>query len=539
MRPQVKNALLVTGGRHHPFETCAPILAEALKKGNVCEATIADTKALTRLAKYDLVIMYTCGTKLTPAQEKSLCEFVKGGGGLVGIHSANVIDEGNDGYLEMIGTKFITHGPITEITVNLVADHQITERVDSFKITDEFYLCQKRTRRFQVLADALWQGQKHPMAYVRPYGKGRVFYTGLGHDERAFNHLMFQRLIGKAVRWVTKQLEAKPTRAGIIGYGGAFSMGRHHAGQIRDAGMQVTAVCDLDPKRLEVAREELGEEVSLYDNLIDLANSEDVDLGIVITPHNVHCANVLELVTCGKHAIVEKPFCITAEEATRMIEAARANGVMLSTYHNRRWDADFITIKHIIDSGMIGEVFHIEAYAGGYGHPGYWWRSHKPISGGAIYDWGAHFMDWILNLMPGKVESVYGFFHKRVWHDVTNEDQTQAILRFQGGRYADLQQSSIAAAGKEKWRILGTKGALHSTWEAPIHVTSFVRGKPEHIDVPYLQPEPYAYYRNIAEHLLCGAPLAVTPESARRVIAVLEGAEMSSKCGMPVEVPHE
>jgi predicted dehydrogenase len=134
---------------------------------------------------------------------------------------------------------------------------------------------------------------------------------------------------------------------------------------------------------------------------------------------------------------------------------------------------------------------------------------------------------------------VYGFFHKRVWHDVTNEDQTHAILRFEGGRFAELQQSSIAAVGKDKWRILGTQGAVRATWDSPVHVTSYVRGKAEHIDVPHLSPEPNAYYRNIAEHLLCGAPLSVTPESARRVIAVLEGAEISSKQGMPVPVPHE
>lgn len=535
----VKKALLITGGRHHPFETCAPMLVDALRKANVCEAKIADAKALTRLDEYDLVIIYACPVQLTAAQEKNLCGFVRQGGGLIGVHSANVVDEGSEDYLEMIGSKLITHGPICEITVNITAEHDITRRVDSFRVTDEIYLCEKRTRRFEVLADALWQGERQPMAYVRSYGKGRVFYTALGHDERAIGHPMFQRMVAKAVRWVTKQAERKPVRCGIIGYGGAFNMGKHHADQIRAAGMQVTAVCDIDPARLEVARQEQGDDVALYDRVSDLASAEDVDLGVVITPHNVHCENTLELLTRSKHAVVEKPFCITADEATRMIDAARANGVMLSTYHNRRWDPDFITIRHIIESGLIGEVFHIEAYSGSYGHPGYWWRSHKPISGGAIYDWGAHFMDWILNIMPGKVESVYGFFHKRVWHDVTNEDQTQAILRFTGGRYAELQLSSIAAAGKEKWRILGTKGAIHSTWEPPIHVAQYVNGKLEHIDVPFLQPEPNAYYRNIAEHLMCDAPLAVTPESARRVIAVLEAAEISSKKGMPVEVPGE
>jgi scyllo-inositol 2-dehydrogenase (NADP+) len=535
----VKKALLVIGGTYHPFEACAEILSSHLRGQGIAEVAVtSDRKALTRLDKYDLVIMYTCAGKLTPAQEKRLCAFVEGGGGFVGIHAANVMSEENADYLEMIGSRFVTHPPITQFTVNVTRDHQVTRRIDSFRVVDEFYICEKRTKRYQVLATALWQGQEHPMVYVRSYGKGRVCYIAMGHDERTLGDPMFLRLVGKAVQWAANERESKPVRCGIVGYGGAFNMGRHHADLIRAAGMEVSAVCDIDQARLEVAREEQGEEVALYSSLVELAEADDVDLGVVITPHNVHAENVLELLNRGKHAIVEKPFCITAEEATRMIEAARANGVMLSTYHNRRWDADFITIKHIIESGMIGDIFHIEAATGGYRHPGYWWRSHKPISGGAIYDWGAHFMDWILNLMPGKIESVYGFYHKRVWHDVTNEDQCQAILRFEGGRMADFQISSIAAVGKDRWRILGTQGGLRSGHDV-IHVVSYVRGKEERIDMPYLSPEPNAFYRNIADHLMAGAALAVTPESARRVIAVLEHAEKSAACGVPVEVPYE
>jgi predicted dehydrogenase len=536
----VKKALILIGGVYHDFEANAEVMAGLLRENGVCESRItSDRKALTRLAGYDLVIIYASSDNMTPAQEKSLCEFVKGGGGLLGVHTATVFGVDNPAYMEMIGSRFINHGPITEFQVNLAGDHEITRRVDGFKVTDEFYVMEKKTRRYEVLATAMWQGKTHPMAYVRPYGKGRVCYIALGHDERAFRSPQFQKLVSQGARWVSRQAEKKPVRCGIVGYGGAFNMGKHHSDQIRAVGLEVTAVCDLNPERLEAAREDQPEGTALYQKLEDLAADPNVDLGVIITPHNVHAENALMLLNAGKHVIVEKPFCITTDEATAMIDAARAHGVMLSTYHNRRWDPDFVTIRQVIADGLIGEVFHIEAYAGGFSHPGYWWRSDKVISGGAIYDWGAHFMDWILNLMPGKIESVYGFYHKRVWHDVTNEDQCQAILRFEGGRYAELQQSSIAAAGKDKWRILGTQGAIHATWESPVHVASYVRGRPEHIDVPHLPGEWLAYYRNIADHLLTGAPLAVTPESARRVIAVLEHAEKSAKCGMPVAVPWE
>ena len=85
---------------------------------------------------------------------------------------------------------------------------------------------------------------------------------------------------------------------------------------------------------------------------------------------------------------------------------AHAKGLMLSLFHNRRWDGDYLTIRSLIEKGLIGEVFHIECGQAGYGHPGFWWRSDKAISGGVMHDWGAHFIDWILNLVPAKITRI-------------------------------------------------------------------------------------------------------------------------------------
>lgn len=111
---------------------------------------------------------------------------------------------------------------------------------------------------------------------------------------------------------------------------------------------------------------------------------------------------------------------------------------MLSVFHNRRWDGDYIIIKDIIEKGLIGEIFHIECFIGSFSHPRYWWRSDKKISGGIMHDWGAHFIDWILNLIPSKITGIYGDFQKRVWFSVSNEDHGQAIIRFENGTTADL-----------------------------------------------------------------------------------------------------
>lgn len=325
----------------------------------------------------------------------------------------------------------------------------------------------------------------------------------------------------------------REVRCGVIGYGGAFNMGKYHGDFIsKTSGLKLAAICDVDERRLEVAQKDYPG-IKTYSKIEKMLSDDVIDLGVAVVPHNVHSKVILSLIKAGKNAISEKPFAITIAECTKMIEAAKKKKVMLSVFHNRRWDGDFLRIKKIIDDGLLGEIFHIETYAGNYAHPKSWWRSEKSISGGLIYDWGAHFVDWILNLMPGKMETVYGIFHKRLWHDVTNENQCQAIIRFEGGRYAEFQTSAIAAIGKPKWRILGTKGALSvNHGEEDIKVVTFIHGSREELKVPFMQSSSWdSYYTNIADHLLTGEPLAVTAESARRVIAVFKLAEKSAKTG--------
>ena len=335
----------------------------------------------------------------------------------------------------------------------------------------------------------------------------------------------------------TRGHQAVTIRCGIIGYGGAFNMGKAHAGWMTAAGLEPVAVCELDSARAAAAKADFPA-IRTYSDVADMLREGGLDLVTIITPHNTHAPLALQCLAAGKHVITEKPFCLTVAEATAMIDAAKAKGVMLSTFHNRRWDGDYRAIRDIIDRGIIGEVFHVEANGGGWGHPGRWWRSDKRISGGAFYDWGAHFIDWVLGIVPGPMKNVTGFFHKLVWKDITNEDHTQAVIRFASGAYADVQISQIARAPKPRWRILGTKGGIVDEGGS-LKVYGDMDGLTGRAEVPYQKTNWQAYYDNIAAHLLKGEPLAVTPESARRVIAVIETAEKSAKSGVSEPVPYE
>jgi predicted dehydrogenase len=303
--------------------------------------------------------------------------------------------------------------------------------------------------------------------------------------------------------------------------------------------METVAVCDPDKARLKAAREELPG-VRTYTSLTSLLKDRGVDLCVIITPHNLHAKQAVACANAGKHVITEKPMCITVAEANRMIAAAKKNKVTLTVFHNRRHDGDFMAIRDVIKKGLIGDVFQVETGGGGYGHPGKWWRADKRISGGAFYDWGAHIVDWCLHLMPAKIESVTGVFQKRVWKDVTNEDHILALIRFANGGTAEIQMSHLAAAPRPRWRILGTKGALLDEGGGKsFKVIGFMDGVRATGEVAYYKDTWDEYYRNLGAHLLRGAPLEVTPESARRVIGVIEAAEKSWKSGKAEKVPFE
>ncbi|MGB9597297.1 MAG: Gfo/Idh/MocA family protein [Candidatus Poribacteria bacterium] len=329
-------------------------------------------------------------------------------------------------------------------------------------------------------------------------------------------------------------------RGAVIGYGAAFNMGKHHASQLKAVdGLDCIAICDTDQARTKAAKTDFPD-VKTYNNHKQMLEEEkELDLCVVVLPHYLHAPVAMDCLKAGKHVIIEKPMCITIAEATEMINTAREKNLMLTVFHNRRWDADFWTLKELVNSGVIGKIFHVEMWGGGYGHPGKWWRADKKISGGAFYDWGAHYLDWLLNIIPSKMVNVTGYFHQnRVWKDVTNEDHVEAVIRFEDGSVANVQMSQIAKIGKPRWRVLGEKGAIISEGDG-FKVLSVEPGFPaEQVVKFHGRPGP-SYYQNIAAHLLRGEELIVKPEEARRVIAVMDLAEKSSKSFQSEPVPYE
>ncbi|WP_274362192.1 Gfo/Idh/MocA family protein [Paenibacillus thermotolerans] len=329
-------------------------------------------------------------------------------------------------------------------------------------------------------------------------------------------------------------------RSAVIGYGGAFNMGKHHAEHMIKNGIEFVAACDLDPRRMEQAKQDFPG-IRTFTDPDELIAQPDIDLITVITPHNTHAPLGKKIVQSGKHCILEKPMCIHTADGFEMVKLAKEKGKMLSVFHNRRWDGWYLTLKDLMAKDLIGDIFHMEFFLGGFNDPGTWWRSNKEISGGALYDWGAHIIDYSLGVVPGKIKSVRGFVHNRVWHQYSNEDHVDSIIHMENGAVIHIQISNIAFADKPHIRILGTKGGIvdANLFDGQLTLTTNVNGLRVETKVHCESDQGHKYYENIAAHLYRGEELIVKPEQAMRNIAVIETTERSAAEGRELPVPHE
>lgn len=334
-----------------------------------------------------------------------------------------------------------------------------------------------------------------------------------------------------------------PIKCGVIGYGGAFNMGRGHLSEMRAAGMVPTAVCEIDPARLAVAGEDFPG-IAMFADVDSMLVQSDVELITVITPHNTHAPLALRCLNAGRHVVCEKPIAITTAECDALIAAADANDVMLSAYHNRHWDGNVLSaVDHIVKRRWVGDVLRIGIHWGGRAVPIDWWRSDRGISGGVLYDWGVHLLEYAFQLLPGqRVTEVTGFatsgywpgraVEAKPWHANPIEDDARLIARTDSGVAIDLTVTQLDPVGRpHMFEVVGTDGHYAMTF-ANWTRTSV---RPDGVKTCETGPQPpgevQKFYANINDHLTRDEPLVITPQLARRMIEVIDLGVQSAREG--------
>lgn len=328
---------------------------------------------------------------------------------------------------------------------------------------------------------------------------------------------------------------ADRTRVAIVGYG----MGAHHAKIIEQVPeLELYGVCDTDESKREKAVAE-HPEVRTYESYDAVLADSEVDLIVIVTPHNAHAKMAIAAMDRGKHAITDKPLCLTTDEARAMIAARDRNRVLLSTFHNRRWDRDFLTLRRVLEDQPLGRLYHIQSCVTGFGRPG-GWRAVREAMGGWLYDWGAHTLDQILLLTPSRPKHVYAFSHFRFDDPATVEDYVNCTVTFENGQTATTVIGYINKLPMPRWYIIGERGAIRGEgFDTPLQMKTECDGEDVEETIPIVEGNWTDYYRNIADALAGRAELAVVPEQLLPQIAIAQAAYRSIESEQVVPVETE
>ena len=208
--------VLILSGPNHGFADSAKVIHGFLSAQGDLSVTLTDDKdilASSKMGGFDACVFGTGFTRLarqpdgtskrapdmTPEQEDGLFRFVAGGKGLVGIHGTGWWIGGRA--VDLIGGHANWHPPGLTFTVHIEdPGHPATRGLSDFEVQDEIYMS-AYDPAIHILASAQWSNRAHPMAWVKPYGQGRVFFTTLGHGPGTFERPGMQALIVQAVRW--------------------------------------------------------------------------------------------------------------------------------------------------------------------------------------------------------------------------------------------------------------------------------------------------------------------------------------------------
>jgi putative membrane-bound dehydrogenase-like protein len=203
----IKLLFLGDNGHHQPRERFAQLQPVLAKRHIDLTYTdqVTDLNAKT-LAGYDGLVIYANTTKISPEEEKALLDFVEGGKGFIPLHCASYCFLNSPKYIDLVGAQFLRHRTSVFRTTIAEANHPIMKGFSGFESWDETYVHTKHNSKDRtVLEYRTEKDGKEPWTWVRTQGKGRVFYTAWGHDERTWSNPGFQNLVERGIRWAVGQ----------------------------------------------------------------------------------------------------------------------------------------------------------------------------------------------------------------------------------------------------------------------------------------------------------------------------------------------
>ncbi len=348
-------------------------------------------------------------------------------------------------------------------------------------------------------------------------------------------------------------------RAGVVGFGVAGQV--FHAAVIAETpGLELACVVERSGRT--AAAKYPG--VRVVPSVEAMLEDRSIELCVVATPNHSHRELAEACMRAGRNVVVDKPLALSSDDAAALAVTARERKVVLSAYHNRRWDGDFRTVQGLME--RIGKPVLFESHFDRFRlepKPGAW-RETEEAGGGVLYDLGPHLIDQALALFGPPTT---------LWADVRSirpgvavDDAFDIRLTYEDSAHEDLRalrvwlRSTVVAASAgarftlhgtggsyEKWGLDPQEAALKNGGrfadegfghdpKASWGLFTGPDGAPE--TVPTLPGDYRAFYANVREAIRGRAPLAVGVGAAWSVACLMEHARESSRTGrrLPVDL---
>jgi scyllo-inositol 2-dehydrogenase (NADP+) len=321
-----------------------------------------------------------------------------------------------------------------------------------------------------------------------------------------------------------------------------------HVNQIRNRkDLKIVDVTDPDLQRREEAKKELS--CGACENLDQLLKSTKAQVIVIATPSFMHEEDAIKVLESGRDCVLEKPMAMSFEGAKKIVAVAQKMKRRLFIHQQHRFGKLYNHLREVIDSGIIGKVFEIKTFWGGFARRNDW-QTLRKNGGGILNNTGPHVLDMVLALMDAPVNSLLGDL-QHIKDSGDCEDHVHLLMKAKNDRVADVTITSVYALPVPLWTLLGACGSATSdgkttqlkyydpkavpplpVLDGPAAGRKYGNGEilpwKEEVRPSQATGKYESFYDNVADVLLNGAPMYVTPESVAEVLRIMDWAREGS-----------
>ena len=335
-------------------------------------------------------------------------------------------------------------------------------------------------------------------------------------------------------------------KVGIAGYGLA---GRSfHAPILAGTNFEVTAVLTTNDVRKRHAKEDFPA-VKIVSTIEELC-AQDLDLIVIASGNQVHLSQALTAINAGIPTVVDKPMGINVAQTREILDAADSAGVAVTTYFNRKWDSDILTLKRVIRDGQIGRVIRMDSRFERFRpqlNPQSWRENNSPEDGGGLLlDLMPHLISTSIecfgpaNLKSSSIRSVRG----------GADDDCVLVLAHETGVESILSASAVVGAPGPRLRVIGSEGAFvvneldpqeallragkapkDGKWEEDTSSQAFIH-RGDSVEEFKTDPGNYAsFYSLVHEAIVNKTAMPISPEEILAVAQIIDKAREINSYG--------